>query len=121
MPRRPTEFGRQEGLHQVPGHRRSHGPASNADYVHVIVLDSLPGGEVVVNQGGADARNLIGADRGADAAAADCYPSFHLTGGYGPGKGDDEIGIVVAGVQTMGTEIYHLMACGLELGHQFLF
>ena len=36
----------------------------------------------------------------------------------GLGKGDDEIGIVVARVQAMSTEIDHLMACGAELGHQ---
>ena len=33
-------------------------------------------------------------------------------------KEDDEIGIVVARVQTMSTEIDHLMACGAELGQQ---
>jgi hypothetical protein len=36
----------------------------------------------------------------------------------GLGKGDDEIGIVVARVQAMSTEIDHLMACSAGLGHQ---
>src|SRR5208337_3882224 len=113
-----AELGCQEGLHQVPGHRWSYGPAAHADDVHMIVLDPLPGGEVVVNQAGANARNLVGADRGTDAAAADGDPPFHLPRNHSLGQWDDEIGIVVTRVQTMSTEIDHLMAGSSKLGHQ---
>ena len=41
-----------------------------------------------------------------------------LSPGHGLGQVDDEIGIVVARVQTMSAEIDHLMAGGAELGHQ---
>ena len=59
MPLGATELGCQEGLHQVPGYCRSYGTATHADDVHMIVLDPLPGGEVVVNQAGADAGILL--------------------------------------------------------------
>lgn len=83
----------------------------------MIVLDPLPGGEVIVNQAGADARNLVGADRSTDAAAADGDPPFYLPRNHS--QWDDEIGIVVTKVQPMSPEIDHFMACSSELGHQF--
>ncbi|MGC2433843.1 MAG: hypothetical protein WA433_08680 [Desulfobaccales bacterium] len=84
----------------------------------MIVLDPLPGGEVVVNQAGADARNLVGADRSTDTAAADGDPPFHLPRNHSLGQGDDEIGVVIGRVQPMSPEIDHLMAHGPELGQQ---
>ena len=60
MPLGLTEFGRQESLDEIPGYGRSHGPAAHTDNVHVVVLYTLPGGEVVVDQSGPDARNLVG-------------------------------------------------------------
>jgi hypothetical protein len=50
MPFRLTELGCQEGLDEVPSHGRAHCPAAHADDVHVVVLDPLPGREVIVNQ-----------------------------------------------------------------------
>src|SRR5215472_6361245 len=44
-----TESCRQKRLDQVPGHRRSNGPAAHANNVHVIVLDPLPSREMVVH------------------------------------------------------------------------
>jgi hypothetical protein len=41
--------------------------------------------------------------------------------GHGLGQGDDKIGIVVARVQVMGPEIYHLMARGAALAIDFSF
>src|SRR6266403_4001135 len=66
-----TELGGQKRLDEIPGHRRSNGSPAHAKDVHVIVLDALPGREVVVDQTGADALDLVGAHRRADAAAAD--------------------------------------------------
>src|SRR6516225_1164400 len=60
MPLGLTEPGRQERLDEIPGYGSPHGPATDTDNVHVIVLYALPGGEVVVDQSGPDARNLVG-------------------------------------------------------------
>src|SRR6266481_556452 len=56
----PAALGRQERLDEVPGHRRADGSTAHAQDVHVIVLDSLPSGEVIVDQRGADASDLVG-------------------------------------------------------------
>ena len=58
-----TELGDQEGLDEVQSHRGSHCPATHADNVHVIVLDPLPGREMIVDQRGADASDLVGTAR----------------------------------------------------------
>ena len=78
MPLGLTEPGRQESLDEIPSYGRSHGPAAHTNDVHVVILDALPGREVVVDQGGADTRNFVGADGGAYAAAANRDAPFHL-------------------------------------------
>lgn len=61
MPLGLAEFGGQERLDEIPGHRRSHRSSAHAKDVHVIVLDALLGREMVVNQAGADTLDLVGA------------------------------------------------------------
>src|SRR5258708_31698252 len=78
MPLSLTEPGRQKCLDEIPCYGRSHGPAAHTNDVHVVVLDALPGREVVVDQGGADTRNFVGAHGGPDAAAANRDAPLHL-------------------------------------------
>src|SRR5262245_52230947 len=94
-----AKLGGQTRLDEVPGHGRSHGSAAHANNVHMIVLDPLPGREVVVNDGGANARYLVGTDRCTDAATADRHTALHLSRHHGPGQRDDEVRIVVARIQ----------------------
>jgi hypothetical protein len=44
-----TELGGQEGLDEVPSHRRSNCPAAHTEDIHVVVLNSLPGREMIVD------------------------------------------------------------------------
>jgi hypothetical protein len=74
-----AELGRQEGLDQVPGGGRPHNATAQTNNVHVIILDSLPGREVVEDQTGSHALNLVGADGRTHAAAANSYSAIHLT------------------------------------------
>src|SRR4030081_184897 len=69
-----AELGGQERLHEIPGHAWTHRAATDADDVHVVVLDALPSGKVVMDQRGTNGRHLVGADRGAHAAAAERHP-----------------------------------------------
>src|SRR5262245_48418462 len=71
-----AELSGQERLDEVPGHSRSHGPASHTNNIHVIVLDPLLGREVVVNDRGADAWYLVGTDRCTDTATADRHTAL---------------------------------------------
>ncbi len=71
----------------------------------MIVLDALPGGKLVMDQRGTNTRNLVGADRGAHAAAADRHPALDRPRRHGLGQRDDEVRIVVVRVQLVRTEI----------------
>src|SRR4029077_9445692 len=89
------------------------------EHIHVIVLDPLPGREVVVDQGGTDTRYLVGAHRRADTAAADGDAAIDLSSRDFPAERDDKIRIVIARVRDMCAEIDDLMASRAKLGHQF--
>src|ERR1700756_1452997 len=91
-----TEIGCRESLDQVPCLHRSHDPATHTNNVHVIVLDSLSGGEVIVDQGSANAVNLVGTDRGADTATAYGNASLQLACCNCTGERNNKIRIVVA-------------------------
>ena len=81
MPLGSTELGREKCLDEIPGHRRPYGPTSHADDVDVVVFHSLTGREVIVDKRCPSSRHLVGADRRADAAAADRYAAIHLSRG----------------------------------------
>src|SRR5215510_1879454 len=66
-----TVLSRQKRLYKVPSHSRSYRPAAHAKDVHVIVLDPLLGREMIMDQCGTDAVNLVGAHRRANSTATD--------------------------------------------------
>ena len=115
-----TELGGKKGLDQVPSHRWSDCPATHANNVHVIILDPLPGREVIVDQGCAYAGNLVGTDLCPYTAAADCHATLDPPRRYGPGERGDEVRIVVVRAQAICTEINNLMASRTELTDQLL-
>ena len=110
----------QEGLHQVPCHSRAHCPATHADNIHVIVLHPLTGGEMIVDQCGADAGSLVCTDRCSNAAAADGHAALDLPCRDSPGERSDIVRIVVVEAQALRTKIDNLMASRPELDDQFL-
>ena len=67
----------------------------------MIVFDTLPSREVVMDQCRADARYFVRANRRANSAAADCYAAICRACGNRFAKRDDEIGIVVVGIQAI--------------------
>src|SRR4029077_5914324 len=89
------------------------------EHIHVIVLDPLPGREVVVDQGGTDTRYLVGAHRRADTAAADGDAAIDRRSRDFPAERDDKIRIVIARVRGMCAEIDDLMAACAKLRYQF--
>jgi hypothetical protein len=44
-----AEVGGEERLDQIPSDGWSHGPATHTENIHVIILDTLPRGEVVMD------------------------------------------------------------------------
>src|SRR5262245_15514846 len=77
MARGLTELGGQKYLNQVPGHLGSYGAPAHAQDIHVIILDTLFCREVIVDQAGTDALDLVGANRRAHTAAADRDAASH--------------------------------------------
>src|ERR1043166_3547235 len=91
-----AELRGQERLHEIPGHLVPGHAATEADDVHVVVLDALPGGEVIGDERSADSRNLVDADRDADAAAAERDPALDGAAGHRLSERNREVRIVVA-------------------------
>jgi hypothetical protein len=120
VPFSPTELVREKRLNQVPGHGWSHGPAAHTDDIHVVVLHSLAGGEVVVNQPGADTRDLVGTHRSANPATADSDAATHFSRGHRAGERDYHIGIIVSRIEVLGAEIDYLMPRCAKLDEQLL-
>jgi hypothetical protein len=71
-----AKLGNQKSLDEVPGHGWPHSPTAYANNVHVIVLDALPGREVIVNDRGANARYLVRTDGSANATTADRHAAL---------------------------------------------
>src|SRR5262249_49799067 len=120
MPRRRAELRGQERLHEIPGHGRANDAATDADDVHVIVFDSLSRRKVIVNQSGPGPRNLVRADRGAHAAAADGHSALHRARRHRAGEWDDEVRIVVVGAQLVRAEVDDVVSGGAQSPRQVL-
>jgi len=90
-----AELAGEKRLNQVPGYGWPNGPATHTNDIHVVILHTLLRREMIVNEPGADAGDLVGTDGSADAAAADCDPAHYLARGYSTGKWNYDIGIVV--------------------------
>src|SRR5579872_4547528 len=73
-----TELRRQERFNKVPGHHGPHDPATQTNDVHVIVLDPLPSGKVIIDQTCTDSGNFVDADRSPHSASANSNPAFYL-------------------------------------------
>ena len=80
MPPGAGELRREKDAHDVLGQLRPDHPRPQAEDVHVVVFDSLTGGEGIVAHGGTDAGHFVGGDRGPDTAPAE----HHTTVGVAP-------------------------------------
>jgi hypothetical protein len=96
MPRGLAVFGREKGLHQVPSDGRADRPATHAKDIHVIILNTLAGRKVVMNQRGASAGNFVRAHRCADAAAANGDAPFYLASHDGVRQWNNKVGVIIA-------------------------
>lgn len=116
-----TELGSQKRLDEVPGREGPNDPSPNAENVHVIVFHALPSREVIVHERGTDASDLVGTDRRANAAAAHRDTALDLSPGDGPRERDDEVRIVVGGIQMIRAEIHDVVSCRAETSDEFFF
>ena len=62
VPLASAELGGEESVDKIAGHSRSHDPAANTKYVHIVMLDSLVSRIVVLNQPGPHSGNFVRTD-----------------------------------------------------------
>src|ERR1700751_4498318 len=110
MSRGLAVLGGNISLHKVPCDRRPHCPASHAKDIHMIIFHALPRREMIVNQAGASAWNLVGADGCTDPATANGDSALHLTRNDGLRQRDDKIRIVVTRTQLVSTKVDNFMS-----------
>lgn len=121
MPFSLAVLGSEKRLHQIPGDGRTNRATTHTEDIHVIILDSLSSRKVIVNQTGTNTCNLVGCDRCADAAATDGQATLNFACSDSLCQRNDEVGIVISGIQMMSAEINHLMSCLAKLGNDLLF
>jgi hypothetical protein len=62
-----------------------------------------------MDEPGTHAANFVRGDGRSHAAATERHSAFNLSRGDGPGQGDDEVGVVVSGVQLVCAEVHDLV------------
>src|SRR4051794_30311064 len=80
------------------------------EHVHVVVLDALVRGVRVVADRGANAADLAGRNRGADAGTADEDPSLRRAATYRLAEPLREVRVVVVRIGAVATEVDQLVA-----------
>jgi hypothetical protein len=75
---------------------------------------------MVLDQARVNTFNLVGTNRSAHAATANCQTSLHFSGRYGPCQRYDKIGIIIVPHQLKGAAIDYFMLRFTELGSQLL-
>src|SRR5262249_16411846 len=83
-----------------------------------MVLASLLGGEMIVDERAANPPNFVGAHRRATSTATDGHTAIHLTSDHRLRQREHIVGIVIAFAQTMSAEIDNFMPRAAKLGNQ---
>ena len=100
-----AEVSGQRGFDQFPGKRRpDHFPTQTKD-IHVVIFDALVGGENIMNKPSTHTMDFVRSDGCTHAAAAKRDSALNLPGGYSPSQRDDEVGVIISGVQLVGAEV----------------
>ena len=87
MPLCTAEPSGEKILRAVPGDRDAHRPASEAEYIQVIVLHSLTGRKVIVTKSRSRSAYLIRSHGGAYAAAAHENAALDVSTCHSAGEG----------------------------------
>jgi hypothetical protein len=96
----------QKGLDQFPGERRPDHFSTQTKDIHVVIFDALVGGENIMNKPSTHTMDFVRSDGCTHAAAAKRDSALNLPGGYSPSQRDDEVGVVISGVQLMSAEVH---------------
>ena len=100
----------QECADQFPSKCMTYHKAAQANHIQIVVLDPLVRGERFVDQASPPTRHLVGDNTGTHTTAADGHPAVPAPPGDGPGQGQDNIRIIIIGVESTLTELNDLVA-----------
>src|SRR5262245_5549844 len=109
MPFLTRVFGLEKSPHQLHRYRLAHDAPAHHQYVHIIVLNALMGGVMIVAQTRAHSRNLVGRDRRAHAAAANDDAAFRSSIADGHASGFGVVRIIHGVTTVVSAEVEHLM------------
>jgi hypothetical protein len=73
---------------------------------------------MVVDQGGTNAQDPVGANGRSHTTPADGNPAVHITYGDCLSEGENEIGVIIAGIQAVSTEVHNFMPRLAKLGQK---
>ena len=116
-----AECRREKRLNEVPCDSCADGSAAYTEDIHVIVLDALPGREVVVDQSRADSAHLVCAYGSAHATAADRHSTLDFRCCEGASQRKNIVRIVIALIEGVCAEIDNLMSCSPKPRDQLSF
>src|SRR5256714_7060614 len=104
-----AELGAEERERAFERQLRTDDPRAQHQHVHVIVLDALVGGVRVVADRRANAADLAGRDRGADAGAADQDAAVREPATDGLTQSLREVRVVVMRIGSVAAEVDELV------------
>ena len=105
-----AEFGGEKRCNQIPGQFRAFEAAAQANDVEMVVFDSLSGGKMIFNEARANAFDFIRANGCANAAAANGHPAIDGSSGNGLGQRNDEVGVIIIGIERVRAKVNNLVA-----------
>ncbi len=118
MPLGSTKLGCQECLNKIPGNFRTDRAPAHAQDVHVVILDALPGGKVIMNQTGTNTSYFVRTNRSTDSAPADCHAPVHIPSRDPLTQRYHIVRIIVIRVQAVSAKIDDLMSRRADPGDQ---
>src|SRR5262245_17240752 len=104
-----AERGSEEALRAVPSDRNTRGATSEAEDVHVVILDALACREIVVTKRRTCADHLVRSNGSTYATSTDENASPDLSRRHGTGQGQRKIWVVIVSVIDLVAEIHDLM------------
>jgi hypothetical protein len=121
MPIGTAESGAKEIFRTIPRNRDTHGAASEAEDIQVIILHPLACRKVIVTERRACAPHLIGSHGSTHAAATYENAALHFSVGHSASEGECKIRVIVARVIYFIAEIDDVVAFGRkQLGELLL-
>lgn len=101
-----AETSSQKGFDQLLGEcSPDHFPAETKD-IHVVVFDTLMGGENIVDERGTHTGNLARGDGRSYTATAERHSPLNSSRRDSSRQRNDEVGIVISGVQLVRAEVH---------------